>query len=94
MSYRIPDDVVFHDLAEEAVILNLKTGKYFGLNGVGTRLWHLLAEGCPREQLYTMMLSEYEVEEAELRRDVDELLRQLSDYGLVESDAKGTPANL
>jgi hypothetical protein len=37
MNIRISDDVVFRDLAGEAVILNLATGTYFGLDSVGTR---------------------------------------------------------
>ena len=32
------------DLAGEAVILNLKSGQYFGLNEVGTRIWNLIQE--------------------------------------------------
>jgi hypothetical protein len=45
---RICDDVVFHDLQGELVLLNLKTGVYFGLDSVGTRIWHLIREhGSP-----------------------------------------------
>jgi len=32
-------DVVFRELDGEAVILNLETGTYFGLDTVGTRIW-------------------------------------------------------
>ena len=35
MKVSIPDDVVFRDLAGEAVILNLASGAYFGINEVG-----------------------------------------------------------
>jgi len=28
----------------EAVILDLKSGVYYGLNDVGTRIWHLIQE--------------------------------------------------
>jgi len=34
----VPDDVLFRDLDGEAVILNLRTGTYFGLDEVGTRM--------------------------------------------------------
>jgi hypothetical protein len=34
----VPDDVLFRDLDGEAVILNLRTGTYFGLDELGTRM--------------------------------------------------------
>jgi len=40
----IPDDVLFRELDGEAVLLNLKTGIYFGLNPVATRMWQLIVE--------------------------------------------------
>ena len=30
----------------EALILNVETGIYFGLSGVGARIWELLREGA------------------------------------------------
>ena len=38
-------DVVFRDLEGEAVILDLASGTYFGLNEVGTRVWRMVDEG-------------------------------------------------
>ena len=32
------------DLTGEAVILNLRSGQYFSLNDVGTRIWNLIQE--------------------------------------------------
>ena len=41
---RVPDDVVFRELDGEAVVLNLESGMYFGLDEVGTRIWRLVEE--------------------------------------------------
>ena len=41
---QVPDDVLYCDLGGEAVIANLVTGKYYGLDQVGARAWALLAE--------------------------------------------------
>ncbi len=43
-AFRIPDEVIFRELDGEAVILNLDTGIYFGLDAVGTRIWRLIEE--------------------------------------------------
>ncbi len=83
MRVRIPDEVVFREVGGEMVILNLATGTYFGLDGVGTRLWQLLAEHGGTERAVEVMLTEYDVDEPRLRRDVDALVRTLVDTGLV-----------
>ena len=90
MNIRISDDVVFRDLAGEAVILNLATGTYFGLDSVGTRFWHLMAEHGSTEKVIVGLLAEYEVEEERLRQDLDNLIRQLIDKKLVRTDAEET----
>jgi len=86
MNIRISDDVVFRDLAGEMVILNLATGIYFGLNEVGTRIWHLIGEHGSTETVFKALLAEYDVDEGQLRRDLDGLIRQLIDGGLVTTD--------
>lgn len=91
MNIRVSDEVVFRDLAGEAVLLNLATGTYFGLDSVGTRLWHLIADHGSTEKIVQTMLAEYEVDEGKLRRDLDDLVRQLVDKGLVRIDAEETP---
>lgn len=91
MNLRIVDDVLFRILGDEAVILNLSTGVYFGLDDVGTRIWQLLSEHGSTEKILQSLRGEYEVEDAQLRRDVDDLIRRLADHGLVQVDAEETP---
>jgi len=38
------EGVLYQELQGEAVLLNLATGGYFGLDPVGTRIWQLLLE--------------------------------------------------
>lgn len=92
MPIHIPSDIAFRDIAGEAVVLNLSTGMYFGLDAVGTRIWHLLAEHGSSEPVVKTLLTEYEVEEERLRRDIEALLQQLLDKGLVARDAEHTPS--
>ncbi len=87
---RIADDVVFRDLAGEAVLLNLATGTYFGLDEIGTRIWNLIALHGREDTIVEILLGEYEVEEAQLREDVNRLLGQLAEKGLVKIDAEET----
>lgn len=80
---RVPDEVIVRDLAGEALLVHLGTGTYFGLDATGTRIWHLLAEHGAREKVVALMLQEFDVPEAQLRRDLDALVSQLLEKGLL-----------
>jgi hypothetical protein len=80
----IPADVVFRQLDEEAVLLNLKSGIYFGLNDVGARVWQLIAERRTLSRVLDALIEEYAATPEVLERDLLELSRQLCAKGLVE----------
>ncbi len=83
MRLRIPEDVMVRDLAGEAVLLHLGTGSYFGLDSVGARVWHLLAEHQATEAVVPLLLQEFDVDERQLRLDLDALFTQLLEQGLL-----------
>jgi hypothetical protein len=91
MRLYIADDVVFRDLAGESVLLNLSTGTYFGLDAVGTRLWHLIGEHGSTALAIETLLTEYDVDELRLQKDVNALIDQLLAKGLLTADAEHTP---
>jgi hypothetical protein len=77
-------------LGDEAVILNVSTGIYFGLDSLGTRMWQLISEHGSLEKVVETLLAEYEVEEGQLRHDLDLLIQRLKDKGLVTDGTKET----
>jgi hypothetical protein len=87
MKLKIPQDVMFRILGGEAVLLNLASGTYFGLDEVGTRMWQLMSEHGSTDKVVEIMLEEYEVEESLLQSDLDKLVKDLTDNGLVQLDA-------
>lgn len=86
---RIPAEVLFQDLDGEAVLLNLHSGKYFGLDPVGTRIWKLLINHEPLAVAYQTMLEEYDVTPDRLRLDILTLVDQLALHGLIELEEPG-----
>lgn len=84
-------EVLFHELGGEAVLLNLESGKYFGLDEVGTRMWLLITEHGQLAPAYEALLAEYEVEPERLEQDLLKLANQLLEHGLLEVEA-GLPA--
>lgn len=83
----IPEDVFFQDLKGESVILEVKSGKYFGLDEVGTRMWNLLAEHKALQPAYETLLSEYDVDPALLERDLIALVQKCVDKELLQIEA-------
>ena len=79
----ISDDVVSRDLEGEAVILNLESGTYFGLDPVGTRIWALLQANGSLRRAFDVMLQEYDVAPQKLEDDMLRLVRELCAKGLV-----------
>lgn len=77
-------ELVFSNLADEIVILNLKSGVYHGLESVGARIWELIAEPASVSQVRDALLEEYEVEPDRCERDLLELVEELKGHGLVE----------
>jgi len=84
VTFQIPPSVVAQEVEGEAVILDLGSGRYFGLDVAGTRIWQLLGEGKSRETVLRAMLAEFDVDEERLRRDLEALLAELLARGLVE----------
>jgi len=80
----VADDVVSCDLEDEAAILNLKDGIYYGLDPVGASIWKLLQKPVKVGEILETLLQEYEVGEEECRSDLIELLEELKDKELVK----------
>ena len=80
----VSEDVLFRELDDEAVLLNLKTGIYFGLNPLGTRIWQLIVEERSLARVLEKVLHEYDVGRSVLETDLLALGRQLCSSGLAE----------
>ena len=80
----VPDTVLFRELDGESVLLNLKTESYLGLDRVGTRMWAVLTTQPSIQAAYDVLLAEYDVAPDVLRNDVEALLEQMIEHGLVE----------
>ena len=82
-AFRIPDDVVFRELDGEAVVLNLDTGIYFGLDAVGTRIWRLIEERKPLRIVLDTLIDEYEASPDRLQSDLLAFVERLNGKGLL-----------
>lgn len=82
----IPESVLFRDLDGEAVLLETVTGRYFGLNEVGTRMWSLLQLHGEIEAVCHALLAEYDAPEDLLREDLLRFVDTLAATGLIRTE--------
>ena len=80
----VPPGVLVQNLGEEAVLLDLETERYFGLDRVGARALALLSGGATFDEAQQALLAEFDVEPDVLRNDFDALVADLVRCGLLE----------
>jgi hypothetical protein len=79
----IDENAVFRELDGEAVILQLASGVYFGLDPVGTRLWQLIAAHGELSGVLKAALEEFDATPDVLEQDLLQLVSQLAEKQLV-----------
>ena len=77
------DDIHYQYLGEEAVLLDIRTGVYFGLDAVGTRIWDLLVQGAALGGIVEVLGQEFDAPRDTLVRDVTSFVQTLDGKGLV-----------
>ncbi len=91
----VPSHVLVRFLDKEAVLLNLETERYFGLDETATRMWQLVTSTPTIDAAFQGLLAEFDVESEQLRSNLTELLSRLVDNGLLQilpSDVGTAPA--
>ena len=79
----IPTNVYVTYTDGTAVLRETRTGRYIGLDEVGTRIWQLLTELKEPSQVVTAMRAEYDVPRERLEKDLAQFLQQCRSHGLL-----------
>ena len=87
-SVRVPETILFQEVGGESVLLNLRTGLYFSLDEIGTRMWHAVVEEGSFRRALGILLEEYKVGKKRIEEDLLRLAEELVDHGLVELDVR------
>jgi hypothetical protein len=66
------------------VILHGQSGRYFGINEVGTRVWEIIQQPVAISDIVESLLPVYDVERQRLQSDIIQLLGDFVDQQLVQ----------
>jgi len=76
-------DVEASEVDGEAVLLDLASGDYFGLNRVATVVWEVLAEPRALDAIAAALTQRYDVDRAKASEDTARMLVRMRERGLV-----------
>jgi hypothetical protein len=79
------DDVVWREVGDELVVLELATSTYLTLNGTAKHLWVSLSGGSTADELTEMLAERYEISIEQARSDTESFLAALADRELLDS---------
>jgi hypothetical protein len=75
---------VSSELAGGVIMLDLKSGVYYGLEDVGARIWALLQEPISVSNIRDILLDEYDVSAEQCERHLLQLLEEMESRALIE----------
>lgn len=84
MTFVRNNELVSADLDGDTVMMGVESGNYFGLSGVGSRIWELLEAPHPVGEILEDLIARYDVSLDVLRPDVEAFLEDMQKHGLVK----------
>ena len=82
------DDILHASVgSEEAVMMSVTAGRYYGLNAVASRIWELLETPKTIAQLCAQICEEFEVDAQTCEAEVLKFVQDLIDNGVVHEAA-------
>lgn len=88
---KVPQHVVYRSFPTETVVLNLKTGKYHGLNATAGGMLAELERASRVRDAAAVLAEAYEQDQAVVEQDMCRLCQALLERGLIEVDAAPEP---
>jgi len=80
---KISNNVLFQQINNECVLLDMDSEQYYGLDDIGARMWQVLSENSETEKALTQLLTEYDIDEKTLRQDLLNLITELGNVKLI-----------
>ncbi len=80
----VAKDHVDARLGEEIVILGTQKSRYYGVDGVGARIWQLIQTPTTIADVQRAIVTEYDVSAERCAEDLATLIRHMLAEGLVE----------
>lgn len=71
------------DIDGEIGLMNIKTGKYYALNTIGSEIWRILEKPTSLNYLVTLKTSEYDIDKDTCIIEIKKFVEKLVGEGIV-----------
>jgi hypothetical protein len=78
------DGLSWRQVGDEVIVLDLRSNAYLSINQTGIALWEMLVDGSTPATMAEHLMSEFGVEEARARLDVDSFVTMLGERDLLQ----------
>ena len=78
-----PEDLSWRRVDDEVVVLDLRSSRYFSLNGSGALLWEALVDGADEEALAAALVAQFGIDPARAAQDTGAFLDDCVERGIV-----------
>lgn len=76
-------DLIATNMDGDTVVMSIEHGKYYGISGVGSRVWALLEFPVSMMDIVQTICNEFEVEETTCLADMERFIEDMKGHGLV-----------
>lgn len=81
---KLRDHLVWRQVGDEVMVLDIETSQYLSVNSSGAVLWPLLTDGCRREDLERALVEHFGVDGGTAREDTERFLTSLKEIHAFE----------
>lgn len=85
--------IVHETIDGETVLLNLDTGNYYSLAGVGAHIWGFIEGGAPLNDIIEKMKCDYDSNGTDVEGTINKFVSELLQERLIVPDKTETPAS-
>ncbi len=78
------ETVFAQEVDGEMVLLDMNSENYFGLDVVGTDIWNAMQENETLDEVFKVLLMQYDVEDEVLKKDLITFVEKLKENGLLK----------
>jgi len=83
MTYKIPEGIIWKDMEDLIVVVDVKSGDYYSLNATASLIWRNLSDGKETGQIVESLREAFDANDCEVEKDVESCIRHWCDNGLI-----------
>ena len=83
-TFRLSKDVAISKIGDQAILLSLKSGKYYELNKLGATIVSICSDYMHYDNVKDYVLDAFNVSSEEFENDLEEFLKDLVNKELIE----------